>query len=616
MPEHPKKKGLSTGTKLRLFAAVVVLFVAAGFATLFYLNREPSYKGTTLTEWVNDLVVINDHPRDTPAAIAIRQIGTNAIPYLIKWLNPHQQPSRFRKLMERLSDASGGSIDLPETPNRTVEATEAFKILGPIAKPAIPVLEQLLHDTNFDVAVAYSLANIGSDSLPVLTNALGSTNESVRRNALLGLGRLGYEAQTAAPLVESLIHDTNSITSRTAILNLGQLGKGVTPYIPELNEMLQTNHHAIEAAMALFHLGYTSELLRYLTNDSTKLRETCKRVIVAFSPFRFDLKNVQHSTLATSGTVKGDSLNTRTDPRQHVDEETIQLLNAYLKSTNASERAQAADDLAFFGGCIFSSVAPLSKALSDTNEMVRHSAAEALKKIDLQIQDGGIIRGPRKEKKIALEFTGHEFAEGGETILDELSGHRAKASFFLTGDFLRNPEFTPLVHRIIRNGHYLGTHSDKHLLYCAWDTKKTIVTQNTFNADVPRNLAQFGFNYPSPFWIPPYEHYNEEIAEWSSERGLILVNFTPGTRSNADYTQESDTNFVSSQAIFDSIMKKEREDPDGLNGFLLLMHLGAGPGRKDKMHPRFGELLDALSAKGYQFVRIDELLGESGREKQ
>ena len=87
-----------------------------------------------------------------------------------------------------------------------------------------------------------------------------------------------------------------------------------------------------------------------------------------------------------------------------------------------------------------------------------------------------------------------------------------------------------------------------------------------------------------------------------------MVNFTPGTRANADYTGEADKNFVSSQAIFDSIVKREHEDPHGLNGFILLLHLGSGPGRADKFHTRFGELLDCLSKQGYQFVRVDELL--------
>ena len=93
---------------------------------------------------------------------------------------------------------------------------------------------------------------------------------------------------------------------------------------------------------------------------------------------------------------------------------------------------------------------------------------------------------------------------------------------------------------------------------------------------------------------------------------VTLINFTPGTRANADYTGEADKNFVSSQAIFDSIVKREREDPHGLNGFILLLHLGSGPGRADKFHARFGELLDYLGGKGYQFVRVDELLEPKG----
>ena len=90
--------------------------------------------------------------------------------------------------------------------------------------------------------------------------------------------------------------------------------------------------------------------------------------------------------------------------------------------------------------------------------------------------------------------------------------------------------------------------------------------------------------------------------------GLTLIDFTHGTRANADYTGEADKNFVSSQTIFDSIVQREREDPHGLNGFILLLHIGSGPGRTDKFSSRFGELLDLLAGKGYQFVRVDELL--------
>jgi endoglucanase len=233
--------------------------------------------------------------------------------------------------------------------------------------------------------------------------------------------------------------------------------------------------------------------------------------------------------------------------------------------------------------------------------------------LGLETREGGIIRGPTSLKRLALVFTGHGYAEGGETILNELGRHKAKGSFFFTGDFLANPSFKPLIQNLVREGHYLGPHSDKHLLYCPWEgPKKTLVTRAEFESDLQSNLRKlerFGIARSRiQYFLPPYEHYNQEIADWAKAGGLTLVNFTPGTRSNADYTGEADRNFVSSQAIFDSILRQEHQDPNGLNGFLLLVHIGSGPGRADKFPARFGELLDYLAGKGYRFVRVDELL--------
>ncbi|MEY4917871.1 MAG: Endoglucanase precursor [Verrucomicrobiota bacterium] len=227
--------------------------------------------------------------------------------------------------------------------------------------------------------------------------------------------------------------------------------------------------------------------------------------------------------------------------------------------------------------------------------------------------NGGIIRGPVTEKKIALVFTGHSFAEGGATILDELKRHHAHGSFFFTGDFLTNAAFAPLIRRVVSEGHYLGPHSDKHVLYADWDKpEKTLVTQKEFRRDLAANLKKistFGVARSDvKYFLPPFEWFNADIVRWSADAGLTLVNFTPGTRSNADYMGDDDKNFVSSEKIFQSILTREQSDPHGLNGFLLLLHIGSGPARTDKFAARFGELLDALTAKGYEFVRVDELL--------
>ncbi len=231
-----------------------------------------------------------------------------------------------------------------------------------------------------------------------------------------------------------------------------------------------------------------------------------------------------------------------------------------------------------------------------------------------ELREGGITRGPKDRKRIALAFTGHSFAEGGKAILDALSEHEAKGSFFLTGEFLANTNFHSLARRLVKEGHYLGPHSDKHLLYCPWEgPKTTLVTRAAFESDLESNLRKIeGFGVKRPrirYFLPPYEHYNAQIVEWAKGMGLTLVNYTPGTRSNADYTGEADKNFVSSKAIFDSILAREERDSNGLNGFILLLHIGSGPGRADKFHTRFGELLDQLVARDYQLVRIDRLLG-------
>jgi len=230
-----------------------------------------------------------------------------------------------------------------------------------------------------------------------------------------------------------------------------------------------------------------------------------------------------------------------------------------------------------------------------------------------QYFQGGIIRGDPSLRTIALAFTAHQFAEGADPILRELKRHHAKASFFLTGEFVQTERFHPIIRQIAAEGHYFGAHSDQHLLYCSWDRDRhTLVTQEQFVADVMTNLQRFDHltlaAKPGRYFLPPFEHYNPEIADWTQACGLVLINYTPGTRSHADYTGEADRNFVSSQAIYDSIVKHEQADPHGLNGFILLLHLGSGPGRTDKFPARFGELLDYLAGRGYEFVRVDELL--------
>ncbi|HPB31136.1 MAG TPA: polysaccharide deacetylase family protein, partial [Candidatus Sumerlaeota bacterium] len=123
---------------------------------------------------------------------------------------------------------------------------------------------------------------------------------------------------------------------------------------------------------------------------------------------------------------------------------------------------------------------------------------------------GGIERGPQDKKQIALEFTGGGFAEGGDHILDVLKQHGIKASFFFTGDFFRTEEFAPVIRRVVNEGHYLGIHSDRHLLYCPWEDRNiTLVEKDDFVKDLrdcQKEIVRFGADpAKNIYWIPPYE---------------------------------------------------------------------------------------------------------------
>lgn len=225
---------------------------------------------------------------------------------------------------------------------------------------------------------------------------------------------------------------------------------------------------------------------------------------------------------------------------------------------------------------------------------------------------GAVVRGDARVRRLALVFTGGAYGEGTEFILDALRDAGVKAGFFVTGEYLAQPEYATLVERMVAEGHYVGPHSHAHPLYCAWEEReRTLVTESFFRHDLGRNidaLRRLGALPPGQpvLFIPPYEWFNAEQVRWAAALDVTLFNFTPGSGSNRDWIPEGYNGFVSSVKIVRDILAYEERDPHGLNGFLLLLHLGAQ--REDKVHAHLPELLGELQRRGYVLVRVDELL--------
>lgn len=217
---------------------------------------------------------------------------------------------------------------------------------------------------------------------------------------------------------------------------------------------------------------------------------------------------------------------------------------------------------------------------------------------------GAMIRSDSLTKGLYLCFTGHDFKEGFGYVLDELKEQEVKASFFLTGYFIEQNE--DLVKQIQQDGHFIGAHSDEHLLYNDWSKRDSLLhSADRIKADISNNLQKLEkFDLHPTFFMPPYEWYNQKVVEIALELNQNTVNFSPGTLSNADYTSPDMPNYRSTEIIFNSIIDYEQQH--GMNGFHLLIHPGTSSLRKDKFYLRLGELIDHLKEKKYSFLRFND----------
>jgi hypothetical protein len=141
-------------------AALVVFVVLVGMLVTIPNNREPSYQGLTLTQWLIDYdTAKGDVGNLNPArarkakvtletsARAIKKIGTNAIPFLLKKLTAKDTAfeQRLKSLLQKQSLIQFQFKD-PRRDQRL--GTLGFEILGKDAKPATADLIMLTKDPN------------------------------------------------------------------------------------------------------------------------------------------------------------------------------------------------------------------------------------------------------------------------------------------------------------------------------------------------------------------------------------------------------------------------------------------------------------------------------------
>jgi HEAT repeat protein len=200
---------------LLLPVVLMVLVVALVFGPSFWPSGEPSYGGLTLSEWLEVHSGISSSSKTSAQAEdAIRHIGTEAVPYFIKWIQ--SEPSEWATRLEKTRNIvkvftfpdSRRMIQLRERPSYAVEG---FKILGPQAKAAIPALTNFLNGSGPNTRSAmFALAYIGKDSLPSLMPCLTNQPARIRLYAVESMPLLGTNARPAVPTLLKALNDPDT----------------------------------------------------------------------------------------------------------------------------------------------------------------------------------------------------------------------------------------------------------------------------------------------------------------------------------------------------------------------------------------------------------------------
>jgi hypothetical protein len=231
----------------------------------------------------------------------------------------------------------------------------------------------------------------------------------------------------------------------------------------------------------------------------------------------------------------------------------------------------------------------------------------------ITFMNGAVARGPTNAPRLALLFSCREFDDAAFATVEALKAQQTKASFFATSTFLQEPTNRLIVQSLLAQGHYVGLQSDNWTEFSSAELSPATAISNSLPPDIEahlKRLTAFGFGIKDVrFFLPTLDQLNPVNAGRAQSWGLTMVAGTPGTLSFATTTVEGGEQFISSQAILDSILQLGHEN-GGLNGFLLLFPLDSGARRADRFQTHFVELIVALRDRGYEFVRVDQLLDD------
>ncbi|MCP4727258.1 MAG: polysaccharide deacetylase family protein, partial [bacterium] len=242
----------------------------------------------------------------------------------------------------------------------------------------------------------------------------------------------------------------------------------------------------------------------------------------------------------------------------------------------------------------------------------------------LEIRSVNFTRGVRSKRQIALTFDGGASDDHAEKILDILANKKIKCTIFLTGRFIG--KFPGLVKRMVNDGHEVGNHTYSHPHLTTYeinsrhDTRPEI-TYKGFQTELFRADSLFrevtGQNIHR-LWRSPYGEQNKQIRMWAAEMGYIHVRWTTGDingESMDAHDWVSDKNsrlYKTAEEIKSRLLLFGKDDPDGANGAIILMHLGSNR-TEEYLYEALPEIIDVFHERDYKFCKVSELIESDER---
>ncbi|MDB6063830.1 MAG: repeat-containing protein [Pedosphaera sp.] len=228
----------------RIALALLLLAVIGGVAWLTLRPNEPMYKGKRLSAWLEAYALattesIQDLPSPREADEAVRHIGTNAIPLLLRRLRANDSRVTLRLV------ALAGKQHFFKVKFRPAwlirpEGVRGFQALGADGKDAVPELIRMYEQDRFAESrdqVASILGGIGpaaEQAVPALARSLGDTKLHTRVSTLLALRRIHAQPEIAVPAFVKCLSDQDADVRGAAAYAIATFGSDARQAVPDL----------------------------------------------------------------------------------------------------------------------------------------------------------------------------------------------------------------------------------------------------------------------------------------------------------------------------------------------------------------------------------------------